>query len=113
MTPALSSAILILMFRPSAVRITCKACCARSLIFILCFASAVAKEGYIMFKEAGQAASAVEKLFAEGVPECGGKTPTLSTLEGEEEAIQWREVWGIQASLQGKNKRHDNKRPRK
>ena len=38
--------------------------------------------GHILFKEAGAAATVLAKAFEAGVPQLGGKEPTLSTLEG-------------------------------
>lgn len=67
-------------------------------------------DGFVFFKEAGQAAKTVEKLFVEGVPELGGKKPTLTALEGDEEKGKWHEVWTVQASFQQKRKSHDGGR---
>ena len=66
------------------------------------------KIGHIMFKEAGKAPAAVEKLFADGVPECAGTVPTVSCVEGDDEKTQWEAVWAVQDSFASRKKRHKN-----
>jgi len=71
--------------------------------------------GYMFFKEEGKASEVIEKLFVEGaVPEVGGKQPTLSAVEGEEEAALWAKVWEMQDAMaarrhSGGGKRHKSR----
>ena len=44
----------------------------------------------------------IEKLFEAGVPEVGGKQPTLSAVEGEEETEQWKKVWEVKAQMEAR-----------
>lgn len=49
-------------------------------------------EGYIRFAEADMVVAARDAM-AESKTEFGGKLPTFSILEGEEEDVYWKEVW--------------------
>jgi lupus La protein len=74
-------------------------------------------DAFLFFEEAGKANEVIEKLFEAGVPEVGGKQPTLSAVEGEEETEQWKKVWEVQAMMGakkdgGRGKRGGGKRQR-
>jgi lupus La protein len=75
-------------------------------------------DAFLFFEEAGKANEVIEKLFEAGVPEVGGKQPTLSAVEGEEETEQWKQVWEVKAMMEakkssgGRGKRNGGKRQR-
>ena len=61
-------------------------------------------DAFLFFEEAGKATEVIEKLFEAGVPDVGGKQPTLSAVEGEEETEQWKKVWAIKADMESRQK---------
>jgi lupus La protein len=61
-------------------------------------------DAFLFFDEAGKANEVIEKLFEAGVPEVGGKQPTISAVEGEEETEQWKKVWEAKAAMDARQK---------